>query len=95
MLSAVLWLVLIMMSVSILICFLRVLKGPTTADRVVALDTIGINLIGFVGLLIMVQNTLAYVEVALVIGILAFIGTIALAKFIERGTVLDLDRDRH
>ncbi len=91
MLNTVIQIVLIIMSLSILICFVRVIIGPTMADRVVALDTVGINLIGFIGLIIILQGTIAYVEVALVIGILAFIGTIALAKFLERGTVIDRD----
>ncbi|ADU29822.1 Na(+)/H(+) antiporter subunit F1 [Evansella cellulosilytica] len=84
--------VLVLMSLSILICFTRVLKGPTLSDRVVALDTIGINLIGFIGIIMIIQETVAYAEVILVIAILAFIGTIALAKFIEGGVVLDRDR---
>ncbi|MDQ0254313.1 multicomponent Na+:H+ antiporter subunit F [Evansella vedderi] len=93
MLETVSTIVLILMSLSILVCFIRVLIGPTMSDRVVALDTIGINLIGFAGVIMIVQQTLAYAEVALVIAILAFIGSVALAKFIEGGVVLDRDRD--
>lgn len=59
------------------------------SDRIVALDTFGINLIGFIGVIMMLQETLAYSEVVLVISILAFIGSIALSKFIERGVVFD------
>ncbi|MDG5786503.1 Na(+)/H(+) antiporter subunit F1 [Evansella sp. AB-P1] len=92
MLQTVTTIVLIMMSISIFICFIRVVKGPTMSDRVVALDTIGINLIGFIGILMIIQKTVAYSEVILVIAIIAFIGSIAFAKFIEGGVVLDRDR---
>ncbi|MFN7251309.1 MAG: Na(+)/H(+) antiporter subunit F1 [Anaerobacillus sp.] len=84
---------LIVMSMSILVCFIRIVKGPTMSDRIVALDTIGITLIGVIGIIMVIQNTLAYAEVILVIAILAFIGTIALAKFIEGGVIFDRDRN--
>ncbi len=60
-------------------------------DRIVALDAFGINLIGFIGIVMILQETLAYSEVILVIGILGFIGTVALSKFIERGVVFERD----
>ncbi|PYZ98725.1 Na(+)/H(+) antiporter subunit F [Alteribacter lacisalsi] len=80
---------LVLMAISIAILFIRVIIGPTLSDRVVALDTIGINLIGFIGIIMLIQNTLMYAEVILVIAILAFVGSIALAKFIEGGVVID------
>ncbi|WP_096201349.1 Na(+)/H(+) antiporter subunit F1 [Bacillus sp. FJAT-45350] len=91
MLHTVSQVVLIVMSISLLVCFIRVIIGPTMSDRVVALDTFGINLIGFIGILMIIQETTAYSEIILVLGILAFIGSIALAKFLERGAVFDRD----
>lgn len=84
---------LIAMSLAILVCFIRIVKGPTMSDRVVALDTIGIMLIGIIGIIMIIQNTIAYAEVILVIAILAFIGSIALAKFIEGGVIFDRDHN--
>jgi multicomponent Na+:H+ antiporter subunit F len=84
---------LMIMSLSVAVCFVRVIKGPTMSDRVVALDTIGITMIGIIGIIMIIQNTLAYAEVILVIAVLAFIGTIALAKFIEGGVVFDRDHN--
>ncbi|MFC0473577.1 Na(+)/H(+) antiporter subunit F1 [Halalkalibacter kiskunsagensis] len=83
--------VLAVMSISLFVCFIRTVIGPSMPDRIVALDSFGINLIGFIGILMIVQETVAYSEVILVISILAFIGTIALSKFIERGVVFDRD----
>ncbi|WP_138420866.1 Na(+)/H(+) antiporter subunit F1 [Aquibacillus sediminis] len=91
MFEAALIVALIIMSVSVFLCFIRVVIGPSVSDRVVALDLIGIHLIGIVGMLMILHESLYYVEVVLVLGILAFIGTIALSKFIEGGVVIDRD----
>ncbi|MBG9586833.1 Na(+)/H(+) antiporter subunit F1 [Cytobacillus firmus] len=72
----------------------RVIKGPTTPDRVVALDAVGINLVAIVALISIALNTSAYVEVILLIGILAFIGTVAFSKYLEKGVIIENDRDR-
>ncbi|WP_412759260.1 Na(+)/H(+) antiporter subunit F1 (plasmid) [Niallia taxi] len=72
----------------------RAIKGPTTPDRVVALDAIGISLAGLTALISIVLNTSAFLEVILVIGILAFIGTVAFSKFLEKGEVIENDRNR-
>ncbi|PSL45065.1 multisubunit sodium/proton antiporter MrpF subunit [Salsuginibacillus halophilus] len=93
MLEIVFYSVLVIMSGSLFICFLRAVIGPTMSDRVVALDTFGLNMIGFIGILMMLQDTTAYAEVMLVIAVLAFLGSVALAKFIERGVVIDRDLD--
>lgn len=91
MFQAILSIVLVIISISIFICFIRTLIGPTMPDRIVALDSLGINLIGLIGIVMLKQESLVYAEVILVISILAFIGTIALSKFMERGVVFERD----
>ncbi|KMK75913.1 Na(+)/H(+) antiporter subunit F1 [Alkalihalobacillus pseudalcaliphilus] len=71
----------------------RIYKGPTPADRLMALDTIGINIISITALTGMILRTSAFLTVILLVGILAFIGTVAFAKFIERGVVLERKRN--
>ncbi|QQK79646.1 Na(+)/H(+) antiporter subunit F1 [Salicibibacter cibi] len=93
MFETVLLIGLVIFSFSLLLCVWRALKGPTLWDRVVALDSFGLNLIGFIGILMIRQSTSAYAEVVLVLGILAFVGSVSLAKFLERGVVID--RDSH
>ncbi|MGO4887273.1 Na(+)/H(+) antiporter subunit F1 [Anaerobacillus sp. MEB173] len=83
----------IILSLSILASLYRVIKGPSMPDRVIALDTIGINLIAIVAIVSMLLRTYAFLEVILLLGILAFIGTVAFAKFIEKGVVIERDRD--
>ncbi|MCM3761559.1 Na(+)/H(+) antiporter subunit F1 [Alkalihalobacillus oceani] len=91
MFQTILYVVLVIMSLSLFVCFIRTIIGPTIPDRIVALDSFGINLIGFIGIVMILQDTLAYSEVLLVIAILGFIGTVALSKFIERGVVFERD----
>jgi multicomponent Na+:H+ antiporter subunit F len=91
MFGTILNIVLIMLSINIVICFVRTLIGPSLPDRILALDAIGMQLIGIIGVIMIVQDTVAYAEVALVLSILAFLGTVALSKFIERGVIFDPD----
>lgn len=93
MLYVILNISLLLMGISIIGCLYRVLKGPSMADRITALDTIGIQLIGSVAVLSMLLHTQAYVDIILLIGILAFISTVAFSRFIERGVVLENDDD--
>ena len=81
------------LTVSISACLYRVVKGPSMPDRVMALDTIGINLIAGVAILSVLLGTSAFLEVILLLGILSFIGTIAFSRFIERGVVIERNRD--
>lgn len=64
---------------------IRLLLGPTAADRVVAVDTLAvITTAGLVGLAFWFDNPV-YLDVALVYGTLAFVGTVAMARAIEGG----------
>lgn len=93
MLSSLLFVSLLLLALSIVGCLYRVLKGPSMADRITALDTIGVMLLAFIAVLSMMLRTEAYFEVILLIGIITFLGTTAFAKFIERGAVLDRGRN--
>ena len=88
------WVSLILVSLSIAGLLVRLIKGPTVPDRVVALDAIGISLISIVALLSLIFETQFFLEIILLMSILAFIGTAAFAKFLERGEVFDRRSDR-
>ncbi|ETT63238.1 multiple resistance and pH regulation protein F [Paenibacillus sp. FSL R7-277] len=97
MINSILMLSLSIMVISIAICAWRLVKGPSLPDRIAALDTIGINLLAMVAVLSVLFKTQAYIEYILLIGILSFIGTMALARYIERGVVFEhgSDQDGH
>lgn len=93
MLHIIFQITLLCVSLSMLGLVYRVVKGPTTPDRVVALDAIGINLIAIIALVSMMLDTYAFLEVILLLGILAFLGTIAFSKFLEKGEIIERERD--
>lgn len=82
-----------LLTVSIVIALYRIIKGPSLSDRILALDSIGYNVIGIVAVLSMLLNSHAYLETILLIGILAFLSTVALCKFLERGVVIERKRN--
>ncbi|MEZ0480132.1 Na(+)/H(+) antiporter subunit F1 [Planococcus sp. SSTMD024] len=85
------WIALMIVSFSFAGLLFRLVKGPTVADRVVALDAIGVTLVSIVALLSLIIETEFFLEVILLMSILSFIGTAAFAKFLERGEIFDRD----
>jgi len=67
----------------------RLFRGPSLADRVLALDTLYINTLALLVLLGIALASDIYFEVALLIALLGFVGTLALSKFILRGDIAD------
>ena len=64
-------------------CIYRIAKGPTAPDRTVAIDILGIVIVGFCALLSIVTGKDFFINVAITWALLGFIGTIALAKYLE------------
>lgn len=80
----VIQLVLGMLGLALLIAFLRVLRGPTLSDRVVAMDLIAVLTVG-----VIVTNTAGtgqrmLLDAAMVIALVGFLGTIAYAWYVEK-----------
>jgi multicomponent Na+:H+ antiporter subunit F len=67
----------------------RVVTGPTTPDRVVALDTIGTNVVAIAVLYAIGQDRGLFVDVALVLTIIGFISTIAVARYVTEGDIIE------
>ncbi|MGP4080451.1 Na(+)/H(+) antiporter subunit F1 [Pseudalkalibacillus sp. R45] len=89
----VVWLCMVINSISIIMLLYRAIKGPSNPDRAVAIDTIGVNLISMTGLVAIQLSTIRLNDVILLIGILTFIATVAIAKFLEKGVIIDRSRD--
>ncbi|QVY60868.1 Na(+)/H(+) antiporter subunit F1 [Cytobacillus gottheilii] len=94
MIHTVVMISIICIAAAILVLTYRVIKGPSTPDRVIALDAIGINLVALIALISIGLDTNAFLEVILLLGILAFIGTVAFSKYLEKGVIIEHDRDR-
>ncbi|MBT8418087.1 MAG: K+/H+ antiporter subunit F [Silicimonas sp.] len=67
----------------------RLVLGPTSGDRILALDTMVINALGLVIVLGIHQGVQIYFEIALLIAMLGFVSTVALARFLLRGNIIE------
>lgn len=94
MIQTMLTISLVLFAISIGIAVIRIILGPSMADRVLALDVIGVNLIATIAVISVILHTTAFLEVILILGILSFIGTIAYSKFIERGVIVERKHNR-
>ncbi len=70
---------------AILLAFVRMIKGPTAADRVVALDAMTIISISLIIYLAANFQRVIYIDIALVYGLISFVGVVAIARYLERG----------
>lgn len=71
---------------SLLIIFIRLLIGPSIEDRIIAIDLFFANAIGFVGVYSIQNGTTTFLDVGFIIALLAFLGTVAFAYYLERRT---------
>ncbi|WP_436894874.1 Na(+)/H(+) antiporter subunit F1 [Mammaliicoccus sciuri] len=83
----------IIVALSMIGMLIRVIIGPSLADRVIALDALGITLMAIIALFSVLTNTRYLFVILLLIGILAFLGTAAFAKFMDKGEIIENDRN--
>jgi multicomponent Na+:H+ antiporter subunit F len=69
------------------LAFIRLIRGPSMPDRVVALDLIAITAVGLIGVYAVSVDQPIYIDEALVLALIAFLGTLAFAHFIEKGSL--------
>jgi multicomponent Na+:H+ antiporter subunit F len=74
----------VMVMLSLAIAFVRLALGPTLADRVVALDMMTVTIICVCGVAAIATGVYALLDVALVLALVGFLATVALARFAER-----------
>lgn len=88
-LDAAIWFAQACFAIATAFAAIRLIRGPAAQDRVLAFDTMYIN--GMLSLLMlgMRSSSTAYFDMALLIALFGFVGTIALAKFLLRGEVIE------
>ena len=80
---------LIMLGLSLILAFARLVKGPTTSDRVVAADAIATNVLGVIALYAIQTGNKLFIIAVLALAILSFVGATVYAKFLERGRIIE------
>jgi multicomponent K+:H+ antiporter subunit F len=76
-------------TVAMLLCGLRLLRGPEIPDRLLAIDTLYVNVVALVIVLGMRLGTELLFEAALIVAMLGFVSTVALARYLTRGDVIE------
>ena len=76
---------LVTLGVALLITVVRLVRGPTLPDRVVAMDLVGVQVVGLIIVLAASTRVRATLDAAIVIALIGFVGTVAYAAYVERG----------
>ena len=85
MLEIVSQMTLVTLGVALLVAFIRLVKGPTLPDRIVAMDLIGVLVVGLIVVLAGWSGVRATLDAAIVIALIGFLSTVAYATYVERG----------
>lgn len=80
---------LVCVSLAILLNLFRLVRGPTSGDRILAVDTLTINVIALIVVFGIAEATATYFEAALLLAMVAFVGTVAYCKFLLRGDIVE------
>lgn len=89
MIDVALMIALACIALAVLLNLYRLLRGPTAPDRILALDTMVINAIAFIILFGIREGTTVFFEAALLLAMVGFVGTVAYAKFLLRGDIVE------
>ena len=74
-----------LLGVAVVLCVIRLMRGPSIADRAMALDQISVQAVGIVTLHSIRVNDAIYLDAALVVALIGFLSVLAFARYIERG----------
>ncbi|WP_413511400.1 monovalent cation/H+ antiporter complex subunit F [Myroides odoratus] len=69
---------------SLILIFIRFLKGPAVADRVVAIDLLITVGVGFIGLFSLIANNPIFLDVAVIMALIAFLSTVAFSFYLDK-----------
>jgi multicomponent Na+:H+ antiporter subunit F len=73
-----------MLAAAACLTFIRLLKGPTLPDRVVAIDLIGVLMVCILVVTAAATGQQAFLDVGMVVALISFVGTVAYSRYIER-----------
>jgi multicomponent Na+:H+ antiporter subunit F len=73
-----------MVGLAFFLAFIRLVRGPTLPDRVVALDLMGVLAVGMIAAYSVVANQPVLLDPATVVGLVGFLGTVSFARYLER-----------
>ncbi|MDU3185525.1 MAG: monovalent cation/H+ antiporter complex subunit F [Staphylococcus epidermidis] len=80
---------------ALLVCLVRLIKGPTTADRVVSFDASSAVVMSIVGVMSVIFNSVSYLDSIMLIAIISFVSSVSISRFIGEGRVFNGNHKRH
>ena len=86
---------LVIFGMALLVCLVRLIKGPTTADRVVSFDASSAVVMSIVGVMSVIFNSVSYLDSIMLIAIISFVNSISISRFIGEGRVFNGSHKRH
>ncbi|RIL96328.1 monovalent cation/H+ antiporter complex subunit F [Staphylococcus chromogenes] len=86
---------LIIFAISLVIVLFRLIKGPTTADRVVAFDAMSAILMSTVGVLSLLFKTFSFLDSVVLIAIISILSSVTISRFMEGGNVFNGNNKRN
>lgn len=75
---------LLLITVSLGLLFVRFVLGPTIEDRIVAVDILSVVAIAFIAVYSLLTSEIVFIDVAVILGLVSFLGTVAFAYYLER-----------
>ncbi len=91
MLAIVIPVSLTLLGAACLLTLARLVRGPSLPDRILALDTLNINAIALIVVYGIWLRSTVFFEIALLMAVMGFIGTVALTKYLQRGDIIELN----
>lgn len=76
---------LFLLILSLILVLIRFLRGPDIPDRIVAFDLLAIIFMGFIIMYSIIVDKYVFLDVAIILALIAFLGTVAYAKYLEKG----------
>ena len=81
----VIWISYAMLSATLILAFIRLVRGPSLPDRVVALELMASLTVGFIGVYALTSDQTAFLDVAMVLALTALLAAVGFARYLERG----------
>lgn len=78
------YIILPILSISVILIIIRFLKGPSIVDRVIALDLIITVGIGIIAVYSIITNSSTFLDIAMILALIAFLGTVAFSYYLEK-----------
>ncbi len=78
------YIILPILSISVILIMFRFLKGPSIVDRVIALDLIITTGIGIIAVYSIITNQPTFLDIAMILALIAFLGTVAFSYYLEK-----------